>query len=106
MSTYKYLLAALHRARLVKTLEEVALIRHANAISSRAHEVVMRVLGLGVSALTHDANHPPHVADDPRPSLPSEWLITKEYEAEALFVASCRREGSVPPFPPFARPAL
>ena len=97
VSTDKYLLAALHHARLVKTPEEVALIRHANAISSRTHEVVMRVLGLGVSA---------HAADDPRLSLSSEWLITKEYEAEALFVASCRREGSVPPFPPFARPAL
>ena len=30
-----------------------------------------------------------------RPLLPSEWLIEKEAEAEAIFVASCRREGSV-----------
>jgi len=30
-----------------------------------------------------------------RPLLPGEWLIEKEAEAEAIFVASCRREGSV-----------
>ena len=28
-----------------------------------------------------------------RPLLPGEWLIEKEAEAEAIFVASCRREG-------------
>jgi len=30
-----------------------------------------------------------------RPLMPGEWLIEKEAEAEAIFVASCRREGSV-----------
>jgi len=30
-----------------------------------------------------------------RPLLPGEWLIQKEAEAEAIFVASCRREGAV-----------
>jgi len=30
-----------------------------------------------------------------RPLLPGEWLIEKEAEAEAIFVASCRREGAV-----------
>jgi Xaa-Pro dipeptidase len=28
-----------------------------------------------------------------RPLLPGEWLIETEAEAEAIFVASCRREG-------------
>ncbi|EPT00372.1 hypothetical protein FOMPIDRAFT_1122645, partial [Fomitopsis schrenkii] len=65
-TTDAFLLPALHHARLLKDTDEIAEIRRANAISSRAHEVVMRVLGQG-----------------------------KEAEAEALFVASCRREGAV-----------
>jgi Xaa-Pro dipeptidase len=49
----------------------------------------MRVLGIGVRrALAATPS-------DARPSLPGEWLIEKEAEAEAIFVASCRREGSV-----------
>ncbi|KAF8198100.1 metallopeptidase family M24-domain-containing protein [Pholiota molesta] len=48
-------------------------------ISSRAHETVMRVLGAAGAGVT-------------RPLLPGEWLIEKEAEAEAIFVASCRRE--------------
>ncbi|KAI0338121.1 hypothetical protein BDW22DRAFT_1463235 [Trametopsis cervina] len=64
--TDEFLLPALHRARLTKDAAEIAEIQKANEISSRAHETVMRVLGQG-----------------------------KEAEAEALFVASCRREGAV-----------
>jgi Xaa-Pro dipeptidase len=91
-----YLLLALHRARLIKSDAEIQRIRHANEISSRAHEVVMRVLGVGVrSALTSEGagavrHHPP---------LPGEWLIEREAEAEAIFVASCRREGCAVIFP-------
>ena len=84
-----YLLSALHRARLIKDAEEIELIRRANAISSRAHETVMRVLGQGVRGQIKRGKG----AGTERPLLPSEWLIQKEYEAEALFVASCRREG-------------
>lgn len=87
--TEDYLLAALHRARLVKDAEEIALIRRANEISSRAHEVVMRVLGQGVRGLIKRGKG----AGTDRPLLPGEWLVQKEAEAEALFVASCRREG-------------
>ncbi|KAF8070209.1 Creatinase/aminopeptidase [Lyophyllum atratum] len=83
-----YLLSALHNARLTKDIHEIEAIRHANAISSRAHEVVMRVLGQAVKGGLR-----PATAD--RPLLPSEWLIEKEAEAEAVFVASCRREGAV-----------
>ncbi|THG97121.1 hypothetical protein EW026_g4821 [Hermanssonia centrifuga] len=89
--TDEFLLAALHHARLTKDAAEVALIKKANEISSRAHEVVMRVLGQGVRGLIKKGKG----AGTERPLLPGEWLIEKEAEAEALFVASCRREGSV-----------
>ena len=87
-SAASFLLSALHRARLIKSAAEIAHIRRANAISSRAHEVVMRVLGTGVRrALAQDD------AAAAVLSLPGDWLIEKEAEAEAIFVASCRREG-------------
>ncbi|KAH9946587.1 Creatinase/aminopeptidase [Amylocystis lapponica] len=89
--TDRLLLPALHRARLTKDATEIDEIRRANAISSRAHEVVMRVLGQGVRR----AIVPGKGAGVDRPLLPGEWLIEKEAEAEALFVASCRREGAV-----------
>ena len=85
--TTEYLLPALHKTRLIKDPYEIAMIRKANAISSRAHEVVMRVLGLAVAGkIKRESSH--------TPLLPGEWLIEKEAEAEAIFVASCRREGS------------
>ena len=84
-----YLLSALHKARLVKTEHEITQIRKANEISSRAHEVVMRVLGKAVRGLIQREAG----AAIERPLLPGEWLIEKEAEAEAIFVASCRREG-------------
>lgn len=86
-----YLLPALHRARLTKDEDEIAAIKHANRISSRAHEVVMRVLGMAVKGGLQKAA----AAVKDRPLLPGEWLIEKEAEAEAVFVASCRREGCV-----------
>ena len=90
----EYLLPALHRARLVKDADEVERIRTANQISSRAHEVVMRVLGKGVREQEKAAG----AGGAPRPLLPEDWLIEKEAEAEAIFVASCRREGCVVTF--------
>jgi Xaa-Pro dipeptidase len=85
-----YLLPALHRARLIKSDAEIQRIRHANEISSRAHEVVMRVLGAG--ARDAPVNKEGETVQG-HPPLPSEWLIEREAEAEAIFVASCRREG-------------
>ncbi|KAJ7940676.1 Creatinase/aminopeptidase [Mycena leptocephala] len=86
-----YLLSALHRARLLKEPHEIELIQKACDISSRAHEVVMRVLGAAVKGgIVAGAG-----AGVDRPLLPSEWLIEKEAEAEGIFVASCRREGAV-----------
>lgn len=84
--TSEYLLPALHKTRLIKDPYEIAMIRKANDISSRAHEVIMRVLGLAVEIKEQSSR---------TPLLPGEWLIRKEAEAEAIFVASCRREGSV-----------
>ena len=86
-----YLLPALHKARLIKTEHEITQIRKANEISSRAHEVVMRTLGRAVKGLIQREAS----AGVSRPLLPGEWLIEKEAEAEAIFVASCRREGYV-----------
>ena len=88
-NTNAYLLSALHKARLIKTEFEIASIRKANEISSRAHEVIMRLLGQAVSGRIQRAPG----AGIQRPLLPGEWLIEKEAEAEAVFVASCRREG-------------
>ncbi len=90
-----YLLSALHRARLTKSAAEIVHIRRANAISSRAHEVVMRVLGAGVRRTLASTQGGPQDADAvaTRLPLPGEWLIEKEADAEAIFVASCRREG-------------
>ncbi|KAJ7685148.1 Creatinase/aminopeptidase [Mycena polygramma] len=86
-----YLLSALHHTRLLKDAHEVELITKACDISSRAHEVVMRVLGAAVKGgIVAGAG-----AGVDRPLLPSEWLIEREAEAEAIFVASCRREGAV-----------
>lgn len=87
--TDAYLLEALQHSRLIKDEDELALIKKANEISSRAHEVVMRVLGKAVKGKIEAG---PGAGVD-RPLLPGEWLIEKEAEAEAIFVASCRREG-------------
>ena len=89
--TDQYFLPALHQARLIKTPEELQLIKKANEISSRAHETVMRVLGAAVRGKIARGEG----AGETRPLLPGEWLIEKEAEAEAIFVASCRREGSI-----------
>ncbi|PVG02478.1 putative prolidase [Serendipita vermifera] len=91
-ATSQYLLDALHQVRLIKDEYEIGLIKKANDISSRAHEVVMRLLGEGVKDQAHQNTSTNGIAD---PSLPSQWRITKEAEAEAVFVASCRREGSI-----------
>lgn len=89
--TDDFLLPALHQARLIKTEYEITQVRKANEISSRAHEVVMRMLGRAVIGMIQREPG----AGIERPLLPGEWLIEKEAEAEAIFVASCRREGYV-----------
>ncbi|KAG1846128.1 Creatinase/aminopeptidase [Suillus tomentosus] len=90
-ATDAYLLSSLHKTRLIKDENEITMLRHANDISSRAHETVMRVLGNAVQGKIAQGEG----AGIDRPLLPGEWLIEKEAEAEAIFVASCRREGAV-----------
>lgn len=85
--TTAFLLPALHHARITKTPYEIEMMKKANEVSSRAHETVMRVLGQGVR---NAIKQPKGIK---RPLLPGEWLVEKEAEAEAIFVASCRREG-------------
>ncbi|KAL5631811.1 hypothetical protein ACGC1H_000010 [Rhizoctonia solani] len=87
----KYLLPALHSARLIKTDYELELIRKANAISSRAHEVIMRVLGKDVKEVGGRVD----TGKVTSAVMPGQWRIQKEAEGEAIFVASCRREGAV-----------
>lgn len=90
-ATDAYLLSSLHKTRLIKDENEVTMLRRANDISSRAHETVMRVLGNAVQGKILQGKS----AGIDRPLLPGEWLVEKEAEAEAIFVASCRREGYV-----------
>ncbi|KAH7102432.1 Creatinase/aminopeptidase, partial [Auriculariales sp. MPI-PUGE-AT-0066] len=84
----EYLFNALAQARLIKSDAEIDLMRTASAISSRAHEVIMRLLGKGVRT-------PPSTTKKTGLVMPEDWLIEKESEAEAVFVATCRREGAV-----------
>lgn len=67
-SPSKALLSALHEARTVKTKEEIEIMRNANAISSRAHDAVMK--GMAVKACKSEA------------------------EAEAVWTASIKMEGA------------
>lgn len=90
--TDAYLLSSIHTVRLVKDDIEITMLRRANDISSMAHETVMRVLGKAVQGKILQEKG----AGIDRPLLPGEWLIEKEAEAEAIFVASCRREGYEP----------
>jgi Xaa-Pro dipeptidase len=94
--TSEYLLKGLHRARLVKTSQEIEYIREANRITSGAHEVVMRELGR--FARRRDVNT---VGADGKVEATkrtgkeglTEWEIESEADAEAVFVATCKRAG-------------
>ncbi|KAG8712866.1 hypothetical protein FRC11_013968 [Ceratobasidium sp. 423] len=92
-SEIRYLLPALHSTRLIKDEYEIELIRQANAISSRAHEVIMRVLGKDVTEVGGKVSTSTKKVKSA--VMPGQWRIEKEAEAEAIFVASCRREGAV-----------
>lgn len=83
---------ALHIARMVKTDYEIELIREANRISSGAHEVLMRELGRYAKKRV---SAPDSGKDKERTGKEgiTEWEVESEGDAEALFVASCRRMG-------------
>ena len=94
--TDTYLMPALHRARLIKDDYEIAQIKMAIDISSHAHTVVMRVLGETVIAeLQRNRTSRRNIESesDDIGALPRQWLIHRESDVEAIFVASCRRNG-------------
>ncbi|WVW86918.1 hypothetical protein I302_108973 [Kwoniella bestiolae CBS 10118] len=89
--TAEYLLTALHIARLTKDSSEIELIRKANQISSGAHEVVMRELGK--FARDREGSKGKESIRTGKEGL-TQWEIESEGDAEAVFVASCRRMGA------------
>lgn len=92
--TADHLQRAFHYARLVKTDQEISFIREACRITSGAHEVVMRELGK-FAARRQDKTLGGAGRRDGKEGL-SEWEIESEGDAEAVFVAACRRAGCVP----------
>ena len=89
-STTEHLLTALHIARLTKTEMEIELIREANRISSGAHETLMRELGWYAARRARGAMD--KEARTGKESL-GDWEVESEADAEAVFVAACRRVG-------------
>jgi len=83
---------ALHIARMVKTDYEIELIREANWISSGAHEVLMRELGRYAKKRSEAAGSGKEKERSGKEGI-TEWEVESEGDAEALFVASCRRMG-------------
>ena len=81
----EYLITALQTARLTKDEYEINLIRKANEISSAAHETLMRELGRYANGRR---KHQRKLGDGI-----AEWEVESEGDAEALFVASCKRAG-------------
>lgn len=98
-----HLFVALHIARLTKDEHEIAWIREANRISSGAHEVVMRELGRFARArAARDSSQDQEIPgkEESKKSAVrtgketlAEWEIESEGDAEAVFVAACRRMG-------------
>lgn len=83
---------ALHIARMVKTDYEIELIREANRISSGAHEVLMRELGRYAKKRVNAADAGKEKERTGKEGI-TEWEVESEGDAEALFVATCRRMG-------------
>lgn len=90
----EYLLTALHVARLTKDEAEIELIREANRISSVAHELLMRELGK-YSKRRSGVSGKGTVWERSGKEAVAEWEMESEGDAEALFVAACKRSGYV-----------
>jgi Xaa-Pro dipeptidase len=88
--TATHLQKAFHHARLIKTAQEITYIREACRITSGAHEIVMRELGR--YAARREAKGAEVAKRDGKEGL-GEWEIESEGDAEAVFVAACRRAG-------------
>ena len=83
------LLDAVQIARLTKDEYEIDLIREANRISSGAHEVLMRELGRFADKRRGEAGKRKRSGKEGL----TMWEVESEGDAEALFVATCRRAG-------------
>jgi Xaa-Pro dipeptidase len=85
---------ALHVARMVKTEFEIELIREANRISSGAHEVLMRELGRYAKKRGQQSQGG-STGEKERTGKEgiTDWEVESEGDADALFVAACRRMG-------------
>ena len=90
--TTDHLLEALQIARLTKDEAEIDLIREANRISSGAHEMLMRELGKHANRREVSLVEGTHKTRTGKEAL-VEWEIESEGDAEAVFVAACRRAG-------------
>ncbi|KAL7411963.1 metallopeptidase family M24-domain-containing protein [Mrakia frigida] len=88
------LLPAIHLARLLKDGFEIDLMEKAVAVTSNAHEVVMRELGkfAGGKGVAGKGGRGGESRDGGLGL--KEWEIEGEGDAEAVFVAVCRRGGS------------
>lgn len=86
---------ALHIARLTKTEYEIDILREANRIGSNSHEVLMRELGRNAAKRSTSAVHANGATTKGRTGkeLVPEWEIESEGDAEAVFLAACRRMG-------------
>ncbi|TXT13683.1 hypothetical protein VHUM_01050 [Vanrija humicola] len=83
---------AFHRARLTKTEGEIARIRQANDITSGAHEVLMRELGRFAAQRAKQGGRETKTRTGHEGI--TAWEVESEADAEALFVATCRRMGA------------
>ena len=83
----EYLVTACQMARLTKDEAEIDLIREANRISSAAHETLMKELGRFSQGRR---KHERKLGDGVH-----KWEVESEGDAEALFVATCKRAGWV-----------
>ncbi|WVN86832.1 uncharacterized protein L203_102005 [Cryptococcus depauperatus CBS 7841] len=88
-----YLFTSLHIARLTKDEHEISLIRQANEISSAAHQVVMGELGRFAASRVLGNSTREWKKRTGKESI-SEWEIESERDAEAVFIASCKRMGA------------
>lgn len=91
--TASYLQQAFHHARLIKTEQEISFIREACRITSGAHEIVMRELGKYAARREGKGKDAEAVGKRDGKEGLSEWEIESEGDAEAVFVAACRRAG-------------
>lgn len=80
---------------MIKTEYEIELIREANRISSGAHEVLMRELGRYAKRRADAGSTGSNGKEKERSGKEgiTEWEVESEGDAEALFLASCRRMG-------------